>query len=165
MRVARGFFHLWVVVSVFWIVGTVAMMWSTLPDGHWWLNTRMIQAQSADGVIHEFPANTTMQVVDRVLTDYAKQHPQANNRPGKGFVIDPPECAGKNDSECADVLQRLGTNPFLAFGRTTELRKLSDDKLAGWAAVRNGFEWASIPPVLFLVVGSGLGWAFRGFRT
>jgi hypothetical protein len=32
-----------------------------------------IQAQSADGQMHEFPDNTSMDVVDRVMSDYAKQ--------------------------------------------------------------------------------------------
>jgi hypothetical protein len=35
-RIARGFFRLWLVLSVFWIAGAAAMIWSRLPAGEWW---------------------------------------------------------------------------------------------------------------------------------
>jgi hypothetical protein len=36
-----------------------------------WQETHKVRAQSADGVIHEFPAGTPPDVIDRVMKDYA----------------------------------------------------------------------------------------------
>ncbi len=41
----------------------------------------MIQAQSADGVMHEFPDGTDPSVVDRVMKGYAQQQSGAERRP------------------------------------------------------------------------------------
>lgn len=38
-----------------------------------------VRAQSADGVIHEFPDNTPRQNIDAAMLDYAKQNPQPAN--------------------------------------------------------------------------------------
>ena len=35
-----------------------------------------IQAQSADGVIHEFPDGTDNAVIDKIMKDYATNQPQ-----------------------------------------------------------------------------------------
>ena len=41
-----------------------------------------IQAQSADGVMHEFPDSTAPDVVDRVMKEYCHWH----NGPAKGHA-------------------------------------------------------------------------------
>lgn len=76
----------------------------------------------------------------------------------------------KKAEECSAMLTAAGKNPFDAYDL-----KWTD---AGWAfpdnadLVQTGISWervgpraglAFIPPMLVLVIGSALGWAFRGF--
>src|SRR6516162_4596473 len=62
-----------------------------------------IQAQSADGMIHEFPDDTASDVVDRAMADYARQQ-----QPGLGQKI----------SKAVDYLQSW--DPLTGFGKTPE---------------------------------------------
>src|SRR6266699_1903023 len=81
LRIARGLVRLWLVLSVLWIGGVATVTWLGLAVGPWdvvyerpMLNPQSstIQARSADGVIHQFPAGTANDVIDRVLKNYAQ---------------------------------------------------------------------------------------------
>jgi hypothetical protein len=86
------------------------------PPGYILDNT--IQAQSADGVIHAFPAGTANDEIDRVMKLYAQ-------------LPDAPWANGLNSRR---------------------------------EAIQTGLKAALVPPVLLLLLGSALGWAFTGFR-
>jgi hypothetical protein len=84
LRIAKGLFRLWLVLSVLWF-GMIGIMSRELP----WSTFRhvppveasdvgqespsTIRAVSADGVVHEFPAGTELAIIDRVIKDYTLQ--------------------------------------------------------------------------------------------
>jgi hypothetical protein len=89
LRVARGLFRLWLVVSVLWIGGVTVVTWSVYRPIN--LATSdptpkqvnrfdasdhptTIQVQTPDRVIHEFPAGTAAEVIDRVMGSYWGRH-------------------------------------------------------------------------------------------
>ena len=133
-RIARGLFRLWIVFSVLWIAGVVVVTWWTFPMGAWVI-------------------------------------PSAKYRPT--------ECAGKSDSECYDMLKRYGSNfdpdayiasgaPEAPPGQTAPFDTSEPYRVLWDEDRRAALEFASalalIPPILVLVFGLALGWAFTGFR-
>jgi hypothetical protein len=139
LRIARGLFRLWLVLSVLWIGGVGTVTWSNLPSDEWWRNDPIVQragptpnpetirVQSPDGQVHEFPAGTASDVIERVMKDYWQSQ---TNKAATAGTFDPAE--------------------FAAFKQR--------------AAIQTGVKLALIPPVLMLALGSALGWAFTGFR-
>jgi hypothetical protein len=85
LQIARGLFQLWLILSLLWI-GAVGIIWRELP----WASAfhqndappiaqdaereapAMRRVQSADGVIHEFPAGTDDAAIDRAMKEYAR---------------------------------------------------------------------------------------------
>lgn len=66
-----------------------------------------MQAQSADGVIHDFPDGTDMSVVDRVMKSYASDGPQPAPDPitdSEGHIIDNPTEALKQGAAFAESM-------------------------------------------------------------
>jgi hypothetical protein len=105
LRIARGLFRLWLVLSVLWIGATGTVVWFTLSP-----------AKETASEALQFDPSQPYEVLP------------------PGYVIDP-----------------FDPNKFAASKRTE--------------AIKIGTELALIPSVLVLVIGSALGWAFRGFRT
>jgi hypothetical protein len=85
MNLRRGFFRLWLVGSVMFAISIGVI---TAPEIIAEINHQKmpIKAQSADGMIHEFPAGTDGAVIDRVM----------KRRQGGGVwrQIAPQYCAG-----------------------------------------------------------------------
>jgi hypothetical protein len=115
LRIARGLFRLWFVLSVLWIISVVALAWWVFPP-----------AGSLD--------------------------PRAA------------ECAGKTDDECAEILQRLGRNPFDAYVYP-DVPPAVDFIAKQRSAIRFAAGAALIPPITAFVLGFALSWAFKGFRS
>src|SRR6266581_3265274 len=76
------------VLAALGIGGTVGyIIWQEQP-------TKSIRAQSADGVIHEFPAGTSTDVIDRVMKDYATTHVKPAATPNVFDQFDAPPNVG-----------------------------------------------------------------------
>jgi hypothetical protein len=158
LRVARGFFRLWIIFSVLWIGGVAVSAWWTLPRDQ--------------------------QIDPNPLGDLI---PPAANRSDDSFHPDQflayYACKddGNNDDQCAAMMK--GPNKYLTYQRC--LYHGHDDQCAAilkapifypfqtyWivrdserrTAVRSAALLALLPPFLLLAFGSALIWAFRGFR-
>jgi hypothetical protein len=175
IRVARGLFRLWVVISVLWIGGVGTVTWRTFP--------------------------TNEGVVQLVPVDYDP----FGGRSDRAQKSRPDECRGMNTDQCMAVLKAMGRNPFDAFDPAPPLSGYAvessppgagmfndlipkrvqstdgvvhefppgtpDDEIARLVnryrhhqAFRVAVLLAVIPPGFLLIFGSALVWAFRGFR-
>lgn len=147
-------------------------------------STAPIRVESADGVIHEFPAGTSMDVVDRVMKQYAQSN-LASNPQWPRLPVNPPEHSSKlaelrqkyseyndmSDSAFADALYRkyysdMPRDQFNAkMGLTGERLTITDEFVANWPRRWQTVAAVALPPLAVLVVGVGLFWAAQGFRT
>lgn len=148
------------------------------------LSAPPIRAQSADGVIHEFPAGTSRETVDRVMKQYAESM-KASNSQWPGTPVNPqrssklaefrqkyPEYDDMSDTAFADALYRkyysdvprdefnakigLSEEPFVT---------IAEQFVANWPRRREAVATVLLPPLGALVIGIGLFWVGQGFRT
>jgi hypothetical protein len=133
-----------------------------------------IRAQSADGVIHEFAAGTSMDVVDRVMKQYAQSvgssaSPQQSSKLTE-FRQKHPEYNDMSDSAFADAMYRkyysdMPRDQFNAkIGLTEEQATIADQLVANWPRRREAVAIVLLPPLGVLVIGIGLFWVAQGFR-
>jgi hypothetical protein len=135
MRIGRGLFRLWLVLSVFWIAAVGTVTWQ-----NWPVDERISPSQPPQASaprMRECPSSTPdhPMVVDPVS---GKCRPLM-------FDEIPDEATGSNNA--------LPDAPWVIKERAQRA-----------AALKLGVELALVPPVLVLVIGSALGWALKGFR-
>lgn len=131
LRIARGLFRLWLVLSVLWIAALCTVTWLELAP----------------------------KIPPKGLSDWE-------------MGIRPPECAGKDNSQCEQLWVELGRNPFDLFdpprtglqprGGVADLPSVS--QLTITTKIRDNALLALLPPVFILMAGTAFVWAFRGFR-
>lgn len=140
MRIGRGLFRLWLVLSVFWIaaVGTV-VTWQNWPDDDWVPVAKTEPPQALAPRLRECPSTTP-------------DHP---------MVVDPVsgKCRPLKFDELPD--EAKVPNNALPLEPAPWLIKEREQRAA---ALKLGVALALVPPVLVLVIGSALGWALKGFR-
>jgi hypothetical protein len=92
MRIARGLFLLWLVVSVVWIAGVGTSTWLSyavpqrVADETASQSTgKFIEVRTPDGMIHQFTADTASDVVDRTMRNYWLWH-EAENAAKVGLI-------------------------------------------------------------------------------
>lgn len=139
LRIARGLFRLWLVLSVLWIGAVGTMTWSQF-------DVRFL----SDEELRWFPAPIRP---GEVPPEFDPSQPST--------VETPAEAARE-----AALRARVGLPPDAAISYEDAVRAdalLRRDQT--FALVRSGAQVGLLPPVLILVVGSSLIWAFRGFRS
>lgn len=141
MNWARGFFRLWVVLSILWVVA-IALL-EGLPD----LQSYARQMQRTDVTAFEVSASPNPDGSYTMEAD------------GRSFVI---EIAG-TVPPASDAWQRMLEDVAQQFNRDAEEANTAV-RVARQSSVLGLLLLAAIPPVLLLMLGSSLLWAFRGFR-
>jgi hypothetical protein len=108
-QIARGFFRLWLVTSILWMVAIGIVTWKKLPVDDWTRDTECAR-----------------KTIDECVRDYAAKHPGEFN-----------------------------PNEYLHDATVREQRE----------AIWVGAFVALLPPMLVLLLGAALAWAFSGFRA
>ena len=162
LRIGRGLFRLWLLLSVLWIGGVTVETWRIFPADIEVSPTR--------------PAECTGKTNDEcadILKRLGKNPFDAfdPNPPPPGFVVDPKPTfdpseyaafkacidAGKSADQCAAQLKVPPFDPSKPY------QIVRDDERR--TAVRFAAMLALAPSILILALGSALGWAFSGFRS
>jgi hypothetical protein len=174
-RVARGFFRLWIVVSIAWLCAVAWVMWPGVPIAWPWSGSPIIQVKYSDTETWTYPAAWG---VERIRND-AKQ--KMAERTAK---------QAEEDRQWAASIPAERKTFCAAFKTTTATDRVPDDcgrlawiefplpfgELTGWESqfrslpVPIGQVASQIgppmigPPLFLLIVGLALGWAAKGFR-
>jgi hypothetical protein len=150
LRIGRGLFRLWLVLSVLWIGGVGAVTWWTFPMDYW---------VGANG--EELPS------IAELNAALPKSDPKTKIVEFEGQRHEFP--ADATDAEIAAALEgtsRLVTDPALL----AQLNK--PDPSQSYQVARDKERRAAVQlaailtlvPAFLLALGSALVWAFRGFR-
>jgi hypothetical protein len=167
MNWQRGFFRLWLVLSALWIAVS------------WWLTEPIFKMQLAttDHVVFnllgqgfDFPPNTKRAVVERVLTNYARDKlgtDQSDQAGGSqlppGFVRD------KKEPSAGEALAaRLGLKPPATSEKPIEQRvaeAIGSYRAYSWPAlIFRAWGPIVLPPFGLMLVAIIVAWVVRGFR-
>jgi hypothetical protein len=146
MRVSRGLFRLWVVLSVLWVGFVAASTWSTFPAEDWIVAERFVdvpqiapQRHGTESIDGEWGA-----AAPEYSPETAKAAKQAADPwSGSGIKFMSPEEYAESQNEKS-----------LA-ARGAERRN----------ALRVALLWASVPPALAFAFGLASIWVVRGFRS
>jgi hypothetical protein len=149
LKIARGFFRLWIIFSVLWIGGVAVNAWLTLP---------------VDQQVSPQPTNSDDFQPDEFLAYYACKDAGNSDDQCAAMMKGPNKYLAYqrclyhgHDDQCAVILKAPIFDPFQPFVivRDSERR----------AAVGFATLLALVPPSFLLSFGSALVWAFRGFRS
>jgi hypothetical protein len=148
MRVARGMFRLWLVLSCLWIATVAAIGYSSWPSTSKDPKAAYDSKTSADD---DF--NSKMTILDQASKGTLPPLPDLKDESL------PPEDPNNSKTYPGPVPEYLkhqdSNNPFADAVNAQQ----SAQQLAVTTA-----KLALIPPALIFIVGIGLTWAFRGFR-
>jgi hypothetical protein len=130
LRVGRGLFRLWLVLSLFWVFSIVWLTWQTF-------------------VQPPYPPRENIELM-RIVKVCSKL---------------------KSDQDCSRSLEAAGGNPFEVYVHTLKWEEGRLAYIDGYRVLDSfSIQWAQVPmlylflpPIAFLLVGSMLYWAFRGF--
>jgi hypothetical protein len=110
----------------------------------WQERHKPVEAQSADGVIHEFPAGISRDVIDRVMKDYAQSSPLAK------FRLQYPQYNDLSDAALADALYRkfYSDMPRVEFDKRVGLAPDDADAKSVISGESHGVKWrfSDTPP-------------------
>jgi hypothetical protein len=187
LRIARGLFRLWLVLSVLWIVAVGTMTWSQFPAGG--LSDADVGLSTSPGVPKFDPSKPSTPVIpksgggpisfeeavrlrspDGLLSYEEAVRLQEAFRRSPGGISYEEAVAPAFDPSKPSTPKLLsdwevGIRPPACDGIESEAECMRLLKmLKAVKVVRNGAEWGVLPSALVLVVGSSLLWAFRGFR-
>lgn len=136
LRISRGLFRLWIVLSAFWIAVVAAFTWKVAPTT---IET-VPSATSTDqnwGEKYKNPPSETISVPNH-----------STRRDNWSDVTKPLSDADVGISASKD-------NPFAEFVSNSTVPR---------ETILIAVQLAFIPPMIVLAIGSALGWAFKGFR-
>jgi hypothetical protein len=81
------------------------------------------------------------------------------------YLGQPRECVNtKSAEECFAILEKLGKNPFKAFGTVGKEPVYTHPDNTANDAIFPIARLALLPPALVLILGAGFAWALKGFR-
>lgn len=150
MRIARGLFRLWLVLSVLWIGAVGTVTWSHFSE-------RPL-THKGGGLTHK-EVGLCSAPFDPSVPELS--HPC--DKFGMATIAVPIDVAPQSDPSkrrmMAAAPQSDPSKPFEVITYDND----ATDHLA-WT-IRNGALVGLLPPVLVLLLGSSLIWAFRGFRS
>ena len=152
MRVARGMFRLWLVLSCLWIATVAAIEYSS-----WSSSTVQQAATSKDPKAHDPKTsadddlNSKMTILDQASKGTLRPLPDL-----KDASKDSGEAP--NNPNWWDSSEELGSSAIAVPKAVHASTGATGDSVVTTA------ELALIPPVLIFIVGIGLTWALRGFR-
>jgi hypothetical protein len=114
------------------------------------VNGPPIRAESADGVIHEFPPGTSQELVDHAMKLWAESNQTADPHwPGTAVAEQTKQPAAAKSPD----VPVTGTEFSVA-----------EELVADWSRRREAGAFVLLPPLGVLVLGIGLAWAAEGFR-
>jgi hypothetical protein len=155
MRIARGMFRLWLVLSCLWIATVATIGYSSWPSSTvQQAATSKDSKTSADDVLPPCKDNDP-----NPFADFCRKDPKDNADDSKTYVPEYMKDASKDDPNWWDSTPELGPSAI-----SVPAQRGNAQQSAQQLAVSTA-ELALIPPALILIVGIGLTWAFRGFST
>jgi len=167
MRVARGMFRLWLVLSCLWIATVAAIAYSSWPSS----TVQQAATSNSKTYVPEYmkDASKDPKADDSktYVPEWAKDQDPNNSKTSADDVL--PLCKDVDPNNFYADFCRLGT-PSRLFDPAREIAEAlkgdavnAQQQSAQQLAVTTA-KLALIPPALIFIVGIGLTWAFRGFR-
>ena len=149
MTVARGLFRLWVVFSALWIAGVVFEAWRTLPA--------LVPVFPQPVFAPDAPVKPVLP--DREAPFDPDAYLAGRNPPPPGYVLDPPIVDPFKEKWPGTPVNKLPHT-----GLSDADVGLTAQPMGRWDAILSAAQVAFLPPAFFLIFGTGLVWAIRGFR-
>jgi len=172
INVAKGLFRVWVLFGLCWVVPATVIQFDNLTAvalGYYHLTdvtlppagaTRIgaFELSAPDGKKFNFNEGTSLEVIKSTIKNYYGSPEEFRNKRFVGTMVMPTEIIllCKESKDFSDI--------YLFCDNQKDLKSIAVTAPI-WTKRIRASEWIILPPLVLLLLGYGVLWAFRGFRA